>query len=259
MLLQPNGIRSGIGLLVDHEIFIPGGTRSYTPALLDRYGSEAGLAGLEAGVAGVVRESETNLRTGPGRSYDRIAGLDAGQRLRPLARYEDWIKVDAGSAGEGWIRADLLNLPESALSVLPVTSNFPPPPPRWVWPTWGEITSPFGWRSVPYRSFHDGLDIANKSGTLISAARAGRVIEAGWCSGFGYCVKIDHGGGVVSIYGHLLKKPRVRAGDMVDLSDPIGLMGSTYDARGGGYSSGVHLHFMIKVNGKAINPLRFLP
>ena len=83
--------------------------------------------------------------------------------------------------------------------------------------------------------------------------------EAGWCSGFGYCVKIDHGDGVTSIYGHMIKKPPVRAGDQVEVGDLIGYMGSTYDRSGGGYSTGVHLHFTVKVNGKAVNPLKFLP
>jgi murein DD-endopeptidase MepM/ murein hydrolase activator NlpD len=85
------------------------------------------------------------------------------------------------------------------------------------------------------------------------------VIEAGWCSGFGYCVKLDHGEGITTIYGHLIKKPPVGVGDSVDVGEVIGYMGSTYDARGGGYSTGVHLHFTIKVNGNAVNPMKFLP
>ncbi|KPV53506.1 hypothetical protein SE17_09295 [Kouleothrix aurantiaca] len=83
--------------------------------------------------------------------------------------------------------------------------------------------------------------------------------ESGWCSGFGYCVKIDHGGGVVTIYGHMIKKPPVKVGQVVDVGDLIGYMGSTFDRSGGGYSTGVHLHFTVKVNGKAVNPLQFLP
>jgi murein DD-endopeptidase MepM/ murein hydrolase activator NlpD len=150
-------------------------------------------------------------------------------------------------------------LSEARFNDLPATNDFPPPPPHWVWPTRGEITSRFGWRSAPFRSFHDGLDIANAAGTRIYAARAGRVIEAGWCSGFGYCVKLDHGDGVVTIYGHMLKKPPVVVGEAVDVGALIGYMGSTYDRSGGGYSTGVHLHFTVKVNGKAVNPLKFLP
>ncbi|HET9222555.1 MAG TPA: M23 family metallopeptidase, partial [Roseiflexaceae bacterium] len=171
----------------------------------------------------------------------------------------DWAKVESGDSGIGWVRADLLGLSDARFNDLPETNDFPPPPPFWVWPTRGEMTSGFGWRRMPYRSFHDGLDIANAAGTRIYAARAGRVIEAGWCSGFGYCVKLDHGEGVVTIYGHMLKKPPVSAGESVDVGALIGYMGSTYDRSGGGYSTGVHLHFTVKVNGKAVNPLKFLP
>jgi murein DD-endopeptidase MepM/ murein hydrolase activator NlpD len=121
------------------------------------------------------------------------------------------------------------------------------------------LTSGFGWRSNPFYSFHNGLDFANKAGTGIYAARYGRVFEGGWCSGYGWCVKIDHGNGVQSVYGHLLKKPPVRPGDVVDMGDFIGLMGSSYDAAGGGYSTGVHLHFTIKVGGKAVDPMKYLP
>jgi murein DD-endopeptidase MepM/ murein hydrolase activator NlpD len=107
--------------------------------------------------------------------------------------------------------------------------------------------------------FHNGIDFANVAGTPIYAARYGRVFEAGWCSGFGYCVRIDHGGGVISIYGHMLKRPVVQVGNIVDMGDLIGLMGSTYDAAGGGFSTGVHLHLTIKINGKYVDPLKYLP
>lgn len=244
---------------VGRELFIPGGTRPYPEELLARYGDASGIAGMRVGFSGVVRESETNLRAGPARGYPRVASLDAGDVLRPIARHEDWLKVSAGTAGEGWVRTDLLEISPGVVAVLPETSDFPPLPPVWVWPARGRLTSPFGWRSIPFRSYHDGLDIANSAGTKIFAARAGTVYEAGWCSGFGYCVKINHGEGITTIYGHLLKKPPVVAGDKVEAGDLIGLMGSTYDRAGGGYSTGVHLHFTVKVNGKAVNPMLYLP
>lgn len=255
-LFQANGLRPGAQPHAGREIFVPGGMRAL-PAAAQL--GEAGVGGLQAVTAGAVREAETNLRSGPGREYDRVAELEAGFRLRPLARHGDWVKADAGPLGAGWVRADLLHLPPGALDALPETDDFPPPPVRWVWPAGGEISSPFGGRRVPYRSFHNGLDIANRAGTPIRAARAGRVIEAGWCSGYGYCVKIDHGDGVRTIYGHLLRRPPVRSGDAVAAGDRIGSMGSTYDAAGGGYSTGVHLHFTVLVNGRPVDPLRLLP
>lgn len=135
----------------------------------------------------------------------------------------------------------------------------PRPSNRWVWPTGGEITSGFGYRDFSVGQFHNGLDIANGKGTPLRAARSGIVVQAGWCSGYGYCVIIDHGDGFRTEYGHMAWDPPVNAGDQVDAGDLIGYMGSTYDLAGGGYSTGVHLHFTIKLNGRAVNPLRYLP
>lgn len=258
-LFKANGIGGDGALTEGREIFIPGGAPPYPSAILERYTGDQGIAAMTVVAAGVVQETDTNMRAGPGRSYSRVGTLDAGQRLKLLARHDTWVKVDGGLAGAGWVRADLLGLSDATLATLEETNDFPALPPVWIWPTRGAITSPFGWRSSPYRSFHDGLDIANAAWTKIYAARAGRVIEAGWCRGFGYCVKIDHGQGVETIYGHMIKKPPVSAGESVEVGDLIGYMGSTYDSSGGGYSTGVHLHFTVKINGKAVNPLQFLP
>ncbi|MBA3945178.1 MAG: peptidoglycan DD-metalloendopeptidase family protein [Herpetosiphonaceae bacterium] len=131
----------------------------------------------------------------------------------------------------------------------------------WIWPTSGDITSPFGYRDfeVSGSSFHNGIDISNSRWTPIVAARSGTVLEAGWCSGYGYCVIMDNGGGYTTEYGHMASNPVVYAGQEVRAGQPIGYMGNTYDAAGGGYSTGVHLHFTIKINGRAVDPLRFLP
>lgn len=258
-LFKANEIAPGVPLPVGREIFIPGATPLYPDEVLARFGGEAGLAGLAAVAAGTVREAETNLRSGPSRDYPKLGVLDAGRRLKLIARHEQWVKVDDGAGQAGWVRSDLLGLSGTLIENLPETNDFPPPPPRWIWPTHGTVTSPFGWRSAPFRSFHDGLDIANSAWTKIYAARSGRVFESGWCRGFGYCVKIDHGDGVTTIYGHLIKKPPIDAGESVVAGDLIGYMGSTFDRSGGGYSTGVHLHFTVKVNGKAVNPMKFLP
>jgi len=252
-------VSMGQPLPVGQELFIPGGTRAYPAEFLAQHGGEQGIAALRAVAAGTVQETDTNLRAGPGRDYPRLGYLESGRRMKLIARHNTWIKVDSGAGVVGWVRSDLLGISEAIVATLAETNDFPPPPPRWVWPTRGVITSPFGWRSVPWRMFHDGLDIANDAGTRIYSARAGQVIEAGWCSGFGYCVKIDHGDGISTIYGHMLKRPPVKAGESVSAGDLIGYMGSTFDVSGGGYSTGVHLHFTIKVNGKAVNPLKFLP
>ena len=164
---QANGIKPGDALEVGQEIFIPGATQAYPEELLKRVGGVAGVARMQAVVSGSVYESDTNLRAGPGRSYPRVAYLDAGIHLQPIARHEQWVKVDAGSEGSGWVRADMIALSEATFQGLPITNDFPPLPSRWIWPSSGAFTSSFGWRTSPFRSFHNGIDIANRAGTPI--------------------------------------------------------------------------------------------
>lgn len=260
-LFRPNKITRNEDLVVGKEVFIPYVVPEYPQAVLDKYGGEEGILNIAAIETVSVLEDETNLRSGPGRAYDKVGVLMRKQRLIPIARYGSWIKLEiiGGEVEIGWVKGSLLGMSDSMFSGLPTVRNVVYPPERWVYPTTGQLTSRFGWRSVPFYSFHNGIDWANKAGTAIYAARYGRVLEAGWCRGYGYCVKIDHGDGVVSHYGHMLKRPVVSTGDVVDLGDYIGQMGSTYDASGGGYSSGVHLHFTVLVGGRPVDPLQYLP
>ncbi len=251
----PNDVQVGEPLPVGQEIFVPGGTRPLPVALLERYGSREALAARAAQPAGLVHQQQTNLREGPDTVYARVAQLEAGSQAALLARHAEWLKVEVGGQ-TGWVHRDLLDVPAGLVETLPETSNFPPPPPIWVWPTYGALTSGFGPR---WGSFHNGIDIANSAWTPIYAARAGWVSEAGWCRGYGYCVRINHDGGIQTIYGHLVDQPVVRAGAQVAAGEVIGHMGSTYDAAGGGYSTGNHLHFTVTINGQAINPLSVLP
>ena len=140
----------------------------------------------------------------------------------------------------------------------PIETVLPEKPPAWVWPTVGAVTSPFGWRELNGGKFHNGIDIANRQGTPINAVRRGTVTEAGWCSGFGYCVKMNHEGGFTSTYGHMMAQPSVVVGQWVEAGEMIGLMGTTYDVAGGGYSTGPHLHLTLKLDGLAVDPLRWL-
>ncbi len=254
-LLPENALKPGAQPVAGTELFVPGGHVEATAQIVKRYGSIAQFAAQPAQLAGVVREPQTNVRLGPGRAYPRAYQFDQGERIVPLAKNGEWVKVDI-DGDAGWVLIDLVDLPAGLFDTLPVSNDIPPPPVVWVWPTRGVLTSPFGQR---WGALHNGLDIANQAWTPIVAARAGRVHEAGWCSGYGYCVKIQHGDGIETIYGHLVTKPKVRAGDEVAAGQFIGSMGSTYDASGGGYSTGVHLHFTIKVNGRAVNPLNYLP
>lgn len=115
------------------------------------------------------------------------------------------------------------------------------------WPTNGAITQYFSW-------YHNGVDIANTTGTAVAAADSGRVILAmhgGWNGGWGSYIKIDHGNGLESLYAHL-SEVFVNVGDNVGRGGLIGRMGST------GRSTGSHTHFTVYSNGVAINPLGLL-
>jgi murein DD-endopeptidase MepM/ murein hydrolase activator NlpD len=118
------------------------------------------------------------------------------------------------------------------------------------WPTSGTFTSPFGPR---WGRMHEGIDIANRrSGTPVVAPLAGTVVFAGWYGGYGNLVRIDHGGSVETRHGHL-SSIAVQVGQVLATGDRIGGMGTT------GSSTGVHLHFEVRVGGVAYDPLQALP
>ncbi|WP_339318613.1 peptidoglycan DD-metalloendopeptidase family protein [Paenibacillus sp. FSL R10-2734] len=119
------------------------------------------------------------------------------------------------------------------------------------------ISSPFGPRTHPITGergkVHTGVDFAVGQGTNIHAADSGTVILAEWWSGYGYCVIIDHGGGVWTLYGHIRKGGiKVSNGDRVNRGDVIAESGST------GNSTGPHLHFEVRIDGKPVNPMPYL-
>lgn len=123
------------------------------------------------------------------------------------------------------------------------------------WPCSGNITSRFGYRNLSYSyasTNHKGIDIANRRGTAIYAADGGTVSYAGWMSGYGYLVQINHGNGYVTYYGHNSSLV-VSVGQHVYKGQQIARMGST------GNSTGNHCHFEVRYNGVARNPLNYLP
>lgn len=130
---------------------------------------------------------------------------------------------------------------------------------EWGYPLAGHyrITSGFGPRSVPDCSFcstnHRGYDLAEACGVPIYAAGPGTVILAGAWGTFGNAVQIDHGGGVTTIYGHMMwDSLLVSVGTSVVAGTHVGLEGRT------GASTGCHLHFEIRVNGVAVDPGPFM-
>jgi murein DD-endopeptidase MepM/ murein hydrolase activator NlpD len=117
-----------------------------------------------------------------------------------------------------------------------------------IWPVQGPITSPFGMR---WGRMHEGIDIGVPYGTPIHAAAAGTVIYAGWMSGYGNLIVIDHGHGLATAYGH---QSALAAGNgqSVSQGQVIGYVGCT------GHCFGPHLHFEVRVNGAPVDPLGYL-
>ena len=124
----------------------------------------------------------------------------------------------------------------------------------WPTPSCYYITSSFSpWRKNPVTGIykrHTGTDIGAAYGAQIVAANSGTVTLAGWNSGYGYCVIIDHGGGKATLYAHMSSFV-VSAGQTVSKGQHIGNVGST------GNSTGPHLHFEVLINGEAVDPMQF--
>jgi murein DD-endopeptidase MepM/ murein hydrolase activator NlpD len=123
-----------------------------------------------------------------------------------------------------------------------------------IWPVRGWVTSGFGRRLSPFTgepAMHRGIDISVPEGTPIVAPANGNVTLARWDGGLGNTIRINHGYGYETIYGHL-NKILVHPGQRVKRGQLIGLVGNT------GFSTGPHLHYQVQVNLVATNPLRFI-
>lgn len=174
-------------------------------------------------------ETRTNARIISFITLKTVLGDTAGQQVRQMQQLSPQYRSSASS----------------------VTSSTTPS----IWPVQGTITSPFGYRGNPIgggTGFHEGVDIAVDFGTPVRATAAGTVSMAGWVDGYGNLVEIDHGNGIKTRYGHnsmLL----VVVGQTVHGGDIISLAGST------GRSTGPHVHYEVRVNGTAADPMLFLP
>jgi murein DD-endopeptidase MepM/ murein hydrolase activator NlpD len=117
-----------------------------------------------------------------------------------------------------------------------------------IWPCDGVVVSGFGMR---WGRMHEGIDISCASGTPNRAAASGTVIYSGWLGGYGNLIVIDHGNGLSTAYAHATSNV-VGVGQAVSQGETVSLVGST------GNSSGPHLHFEVRVNGSAVDPLLYL-
>ena len=128
-------------------------------------------------------------------------------------------------------------------------------PPTYIKPiSGGRLTSNFGRRKAPTRgasTYHKGVDWATPVGTAVMASSTGTVAKAGWGSGYGYVVYINHADGRQTRYGHL-SKVLVSQGQTVTQGQKIALSGNT------GVSTGPHVHFEVLINGSQVNPFDYL-
>jgi len=123
-----------------------------------------------------------------------------------------------------------------------------------IWPVSGAVTSGFGWRNSPWgdgNELHPGIDIAAGMGTPVVATADGEVVKSGWSGGYGNIVQINHGNGIETIYGHN-SQIAVSVGQSVRKGQVISYAGST------GKSTGPHVHYEVRINGTAVDPIKFL-
>ena len=190
------------------------------------------LASVQASERDFLHEVEGLERA----SAALAAAIQAAQRARAAAqaRAAAAAAESAPTAGGG--------LSATASSVGSVSSS------GFIWPVSGPVTSGFGWR---WGRMHAGIDISAATGTPIRAAAAGAVIYAGWMSGYGNLVVIDHGGSLATAYAHM-SALGAGVGQQVVQGQVIGYVGCT------GNCYGSHLHFEVRVGAAAVDPLGYL-
>jgi murein DD-endopeptidase MepM/ murein hydrolase activator NlpD len=200
--------------------------------------------------------SEISARTSEARAArDRLAAnrdsLAGAQALKKTAladsrasREEYLQEVEALSAQSAGLAAKI----QSAQQVAGSSGSGQPSAAGLIWPCDGVVVSGFGMR---WGRMHEGIDIGCAYGTPNRAAAAGTVIHAGWLGGYGNLVVVDHGNGLSTAYAHA-SSILVHVGQVVAQGETVSLVGST------GNSSGPHLHFEVRVNGTAVDPLAYL-
>lgn len=182
-------------------------------------------------VGSVDQNASFDLVLGPG-SELLYAGLErVGEQTLQLVRW-------TANGRSEWVDAANADRPVQVQSGIMMPAN-------------GPITSYFGNRYHPilhFTRFHAGVDIGAGWGSPIVAAADGEVVGAGWAGGYGREVQISHGGGIVSLYGHM-SQIVAQAGSFVHRGQLIGYVGSS------GLSTGPHVHFEVRLNGTPVNPL----
>jgi len=182
---------------------------------------------------------------------DRLAG--ERDRLAAVENLKQSALIDSRETREGYLHeVDSLLAQSAALAEqirgAGTTGGGQPSAAGLIWPCDGVVVSGFGMR---WGRMHEGIDIGCAYGTPNRAAASGTVIYAGWLGGYGNLVVVDHGNGLSTAYAHA-SSILVSVGQTVSQGQTVSLVGST------GNSSGPHLHFEVRVNGVAVDPLLYL-
>jgi murein DD-endopeptidase MepM/ murein hydrolase activator NlpD len=176
-----------------------------------------------------ARVAAAGAYTGQGGPFEAVEPLKAAADPKFKQLFTSWKKLDQLELGT-------IAIP----SVKPVAGT--------------ALTSGYGVRSDPFRgraAMHAGIDLAGPIGTPIYATADGYVGRSEWAGGYGNLIELNHGRGIQTRYGHL-SKSLVQQGQRVKRGDLIGHMGST------GRSTGSHLHYEVRIDGKAVNPVPFM-
>ena len=185
---------------------------------------------------------------------DQILKLQEEQRVREEARIRAEAKSKAEAdrkVAEANKAAASNNKPSAGSTSGSSSQSFVGGRMTWPVPASGRISSPFGYRIHPIfhtKKLHTGIDIPAAAGSNVIAATDGTVIYSGWFGGYGNAVMIDHGGGIVTLYGHN-SSTVVSVGQRVARGQLIAKVGST------GNSTGPHSHFEVRQNGQFIDPI----
>lgn len=246
------GAASGIERATDRDRDMIGSVARYRNLTRD---SAARIAVLQESAAAAEERAGRRAADARAAAHDldverRVLRRTKRVRARMLATIEvdrDHIEHDTGRLRDQSFAlakriAEIQGVPYAEPSdITPSAAGF-------TWPTSGRITSGFGPR---WGRMHQGLDIGAPTGRPITAAMSGKVIVAGYSGGYGNLVVIDHGGGLSTAYAHQ-SRIAVGVGDPVTQGGLVGHVGST------GHSTGPHLHFEVRVNGVARDPLPYL-
>ena len=226
------------------------GARDHMRDLRTRTGKTKARVAAVTQVVRIRTEQQRALKT---QLISQQQGLSAARRDRRASLAD--VRADARqyAAEAAALQAQSANIAaqirsaQSSPSVTYSSSDGTPSASGFVWPVSGPVVSPFGWR---WGRMHEGIDIAAGYGAPIAAAASGTVIYAGWMGGYGNLIIVDHGGGIATAYAH--QSSFAVGGGTVAQGQTLGYVGCT------GHCYGPHLHFEVRVNGSAVDPLGYL-